>query len=295
MEFIPNSEHDVFLGECKVHLYYFDYSEEKPYAIILHGLRADTERIKPFVNILKSMYNVVTVDLPGFGKSAECVDFKNYIHLCSAVLDKLIRHLGVPTEKLGLFGISHGANVIVDYLLMHPLLEFQKIGLMAPIYSRKYLSMKPAMKRFVYWFTKTMAKGGYLCWLIQKLVDSDRLFPFFVRLVDKESAQSKSIVEYEKKQWRLMTMQHWGRTLGDFLKIDLSTLNITYQVKNIVFAYPQHDQYLDVESSISGFKKLFPNADFRQFASDKHIPRGDVEENETFMSSIREIIDQIMK
>jgi hypothetical protein len=153
--------------------------------------------------------------------------------------------------------------------------------------------MKPSYKKFVRWFTTNLENDRRFTKILQKMFDNKRLFTACMVMFDTECWKSKAIRDYEYEQWHLQTMQHWGETLKDFLEIDLTKVATQIDHDDIVFAYPKADQYLDVDQSIEGFKKLFPKAEFKFFESSKHIPRGNFTENAEFMDSIRRIISLV--
>ncbi|MFW5719806.1 MAG: alpha/beta hydrolase [Candidatus Dojkabacteria bacterium] len=291
--FKPNSEEFLHLLNISIYTRFFSYQEERPFLVLLHGLRADTNRMLPLITILEEKYNVITLDQPGFGKSIACDSSQDYIEYCAELVAELLHQLKLPYDRTALVGTSHGANVIIKYLSNHPKHQFYKIGLVAPIFSYRFLSMSKPYKFFVYWIVKATAKGGAVCKFTQLIINSDTWFLRFAKLADKGSLRDKKIALYEMEQWRLMTLQHWGKSLADFLKTDLTTRKQAYNHKNVVFVYPEKDQYLDIHASVQGFKKLFPEAEFKTFKSDKHIPRGNFQENKEFMASIRAIVEMV--
>lgn len=294
MIYHPNSEIDLTLSGIPVHTYFFNYNPKNPPAIILHGLRADTERTMPFINLLKDRFNIVCIDLPGFGKTKETGEFEDYTVYSARVFNELLKALELKDSETTVFGISNGANIAIQYLIEDENRSFIKLGLVAPIYSYEYLSMSPAFKHFVYWFAKSLMKKGFITKIVQKIISNDRAFLIFNKLLDREHGSNLEIARYEMVQWRLMSMQHWGKTLWDFLHIDLSKTQKVCKQKSIIFVYPKHDQYLDIKASIKGFQKLFPNAHFDYLESNKHIPRGNLESNLEFMQSVKTIVSKFI-
>jgi pimeloyl-ACP methyl ester carboxylesterase len=299
MTFKPNSYTYIKILNVDVYVEFFSYNPKNPTALILHGSRADTQRLLPFVNLLEHKYNIISFDFPGFGKSKsgviKGVIKGNYIEYCAEVLDLVIKELQLIPQETTIFGISQGANTIIQYLLQYPTQSFLKCGFMGPIYSYKYLSMKPTYKRFVYWLTSTLKKDGFVNKIFQGAINSKRFFTVLMILFDWECLTNKSVREYERSQWQLMTTQHWGSTLLDFLSIDLSKITTVLPSKNTTFVFPIKDQYLDIDSTVEGFKKLCPEATFSYFKAQKHIPRGNFVENKEFMESVREIVESLYK
>jgi pimeloyl-ACP methyl ester carboxylesterase len=296
MNFIPNSELDIEIDGSKLRFYFYDFNPENPPLLILHGLRADTNRVLPIINLIKHRYNVISFDLPGFGNSKNFEESKyqnkNYIEYNSSILQEIFTILGSDSKELAVLGISNGANILLDFKQKNQDSYFQKIVLFAPIFSYQYLSMKPSYKKFVDWITDQTMGEKWAGKLLQKIILNDTLCNIAFKVFDKKSRKDKAILDYERSQWRLMTMKHWGKTLHDFLRIDYSAIHSIFK-DEVTFVYPQHDQYLDVEKTVEEFKKQFPNANFLYFDSDQHIPRGNYMENKTAGKSIEDLINKI--
>lgn len=294
MKYIPNSEAYITVGDVPLHTYFFSYAPNKPICIMLHGHRSDTIRMLPVIKFLEEKYNMIGFDLPGFGKSTYCPPCDNYIDLSVDIFDGFLKELDVNTEEIAVVGVSLGGNILVNYLLKHPQTKFKKIGLVAPIYSYKNLSMKPLFKKFVYWITRKLSRGGLITKLTQRIINSDRLFSTVVKCIDYKLYSDESVVEYERSQWRLMTMQHWGKSLNNLLHTDYSNSDqVFHELKDVVFVYPKRDQYIDAPVAIEKFKRMFPHARFNRMASEQHIPRGNYSSNPEFIASMRDIIDAL--
>lgn len=293
MEFAPNSEKDIIVNGIPVHIYFFSYNKDKPIGIILHGHRSDTLRMLPVINLLEKKYNMIGFDLPGFGKSGEPSYDKNYIDSCSEVLEEVIFQLKIKEKDLFVLGISLGGNVLVNYLIKHPNITFKKFACIAPTFSVKLLVIKPKLKKFVFWFTRNLSKGGLLSKISQSAVNNDRFFKFVAKTFDKDSYDDDAILDYEMRQWRLMTMQLWGKSLYDLLNTDYTILDSKFDFENVHFVYPENDQYFDAPKCIIEFKKLFPKAQFNYFQSDKHIPKGDYAANPDIADSMKRLVDAL--
>lgn len=293
MQFKPQREVDIKFRDCGVRVFYYKEAKNCPKALILHGLRSDAARLNPVIKKLESRYSIIAPDMPGFGKSGNIGKFDNYIDYCCDFLDELILKLDLKPEELYLIGTSNGANIIIQNLLKHPDRKFWRICLLAPIYSYKYLSMSRRYKLFVYWFMNKMAKGGWINKQVQKIFDSDKTFMKVGKLLAKEDFKDPQIAEYEMRQWRLMTMQHWGKTLKDFLATDLTGTEKIIDQNDITLIYPRKDQYLQVDENINAFKKLIPNAKIEYLDATKHMPRGDFDNNPEFMKSIENLVSKL--
>lgn len=293
MEYKSNTEQIIKIGGEEIYFRFFDFNPENNYLIVLHGLRADTSRMLPLISILKTNYNVIACDLPGFGKSSARTLNGSYIEFSSNLLTSILREFNLHSAQTALLGLSNGANIIIDHILRNPEKMWAKVVLFAPIFSNKYLSMKPLFRKFVFTLSSNLAKGGVGAEIFTKLIRNDSIFNIFCKIADKSSREDKRILEYEREQWRLMTMQHWGKTLWDFLNIDLSHHKTKVTLNNITFVYPRKDQYLDVTKTIEGFQSIFPEMKVEYMESDMHIPRGDYLEHPEAGASIRQLINKL--
>jgi pimeloyl-ACP methyl ester carboxylesterase len=260
---------------------------------MIHGHRSDTKRMFPVIKFLEEKYNMICFDLPGFGKSKDCPKCENYIDLCAGLLDTFLKQMRLDTKEVFVVGISLGGNVLFNYLNDRRDVEFKKLGFVAPVYSYKHMGLKPALRTFVFWLTKNVKDGGLVARIAQWVIDSDRLFAFIVKRVDGEAYHSQDVIDYELSQWRLSTMQHWGKSLYDLLQMDYTTVTEPFSNHDVVFVYPNHDQYINAPESIDGFKRLFPKARFNYYPSDKHIPKGDFGSDPELLASMKKIVDAL--
>lgn len=101
-------------------------------------MRADTQKILPLINLIQDRYNIIAFDLPGYGQSERYLSrkiIKNHIQFCSDLLIYLIKEFNISYSNLALFGISYGANIVLNAILQNR--NFQKarkIGLFIPIF-----------------------------------------------------------------------------------------------------------------------------------------------------------------
>jgi pimeloyl-ACP methyl ester carboxylesterase len=295
MEFLPNTEKQLQILGSKVHIYFFKFNPKNPYMLMLHGLSADTNRMIGLIRELEGKFNVVSLDLPGFGRSREFETEENYIEYTSRFLSNLLDKLDIPKKELVLFGASNGANILINYLINHKSEELKKVILFAPIYSHKNLSMSKGYRLFVKWITLKSANGGIVSKSLQRIMDSGTLFDMFALIFDKDARKDREILEYQKNLWKLQSIKHWGKTLKDSLNVDYSDNNILIEDHNIIFIYPKSDQYLDVESTVINFKKMFPNSRILYYESVKHMPRKDFMSDPVVGPSIRRVIKEISK
>jgi hypothetical protein len=148
--------------------------------------------------------------------------------------------------------------------------------------------MSEKNKNFTKWYVHELSKGSLPTKIFQKVINNDLLFKIF-NLSDEASRKNRRIFEYEKKEWRLMTIQQLAQNLDDCFSIDLSN-NPVLEIKDVVIAYPATDPYVDIIKSVEGFKKLFPLAKFNLYDSSEHMPRGNFLDDSYVMGEMNKII-----
>ena len=90
-----------------------------------------------------------------------------------------------------------------------------------------------------------------------------------------------------------MTIQHLARSNYDLLQKDYSKVTKQVLSKNITFTYPKFDEYIDVNKTAEGFKRIFPNAKFNKYNSKEHMPRGNFLNDENLMYTFHQIVTAI--
>lgn len=114
--------------------------------VVLHGWGANLTTMQSITDLLKEQYQVIAVDMPGFGKSEEpetvwnSYDFANHI-------EALLEHLAI--DRFHLLGHSHGGRVSIILASRHP----QKVGKMvlvdsAGLIRKKSLKVKIRIRIF---------------------------------------------------------------------------------------------------------------------------------------------------
>ena len=93
--------------------------EEKPKIICFHGLGSTSLSFIELGNLLKNEYCVVSIDLPGHGKTSPFkyeVDYEmpNMVRWIDKVISK------ITEDSFYLLGHSYGANIAIHYLYTYP-------------------------------------------------------------------------------------------------------------------------------------------------------------------------------
>lgn len=289
MKYYPNTEKVYKILGINLPIWFFDYYPNKPYVLFLHGLRNDTLKMMPIIDLIKPHYNVIAFDFPGHGKSKEWGKFDNYLDYGADITSAIIKRLKLKTKDLIIVGGSYGANVIIKMLMNDENLQFKKAGLMAPLYSEKTLIIPPMRKKMIFGFSRLMSKNGISAKIVQKIIDNDRMLTYIIKLFTKKP-YTHEYIEHEKRLWKISPIEVWGSSVIDTITLDNSKYNRKIIDKDVTFIYPQADQYLNIDEAESGYKKIFPNAEFKRYKSKQHMPKGDFGKNKEFMKSMEKII-----
>lgn len=148
-----------------INIYYEFYpnpSSEKTF-VLLHGFLSSTFTFRHLISLLKKEYQVLSVDLPPFGKSAKCNRYVySYKNLAQTVI-MLTESLGL--KQMTFIGHSMGGQIVLNILHMVPELADKAILLSSSAYLKRsklpliLTSYLPYFHLFVkYWFARTGVK-----------------------------------------------------------------------------------------------------------------------------------------
>jgi len=92
---------------------------QKSTLLFLHGFAGSSEDWNEIFKFLGKNYNLVALDLPGFGKSSKPANPRYYkLTFLIDCIDALVTHLGLDT--IVLCGYSMGGRLALHYLLQRP-------------------------------------------------------------------------------------------------------------------------------------------------------------------------------
>jgi pimeloyl-ACP methyl ester carboxylesterase len=158
-------EQTVFSGHQPVNdinVYYEFYpnkASEKTF-VLLHGFLSSTFTYRHIIPLLKKEYQVLSIDLPPFGKSGKCNRYVySYKNLADTVI-KLTEFFGL--KKMTFIGHSMGGQIVLNILHLMPDLADKAILLCSSAYLKRsklpliLSSYIPYFHLFVkYWFART--------------------------------------------------------------------------------------------------------------------------------------------
>lgn len=139
--------------------FYPNINAEKTF-VLLHGFLSSTFTFRHLIPLLKKEFQVLSVDLPPFGKSGKHHHFTySYKNLAQTVI-KLTEYLGL--KKMTFVGHSMGGQIVLNILHQMPELAEKAILICSSAYLKRsklplvLSSYVPFFHLFVkYWFART--------------------------------------------------------------------------------------------------------------------------------------------
>ncbi|GLB59639.1 alpha/beta hydrolase [Cytobacillus sp. NCCP-133] len=121
-----------------VYYEYYKHESSRETMVLLHGFLSSTFSFRRLIPLLKTEFNVVSMDLPPFGKSGKSRQFiYSYKNLAQTVI-RLLEKLRV--ERLTLVGHSMGGQIVLKVAQSKPELVDQAVLLSSSGYMKR---MKP--------------------------------------------------------------------------------------------------------------------------------------------------------
>lgn len=96
--------------------HYESTGEGEP-VVILHGWGANLTTMQSITNLLQTHYQVIAIDMPGFGESEEPKDVWNSFDFADHI-EALLDHLGI--DSFHILGHSHGGRVSIILASQYP-------------------------------------------------------------------------------------------------------------------------------------------------------------------------------
>lgn len=234
----------------KINVYYEFYpnpTSEKT-IVLLHGFLSSTFTFRHLIPLLHRNFQVLTVDLPPFGKSGKSSSFVySYKNMAQTVIH-LINHLNL--KNITLIGHSMGGQIVLNILHMMPQISDQAILLSSSSYLKraalplKYTSYLPFFHLFVkYWLGRTGVKKNLQESLFNHALINDEMIqgylePFlskeiFMALTRMIRHREGDLSEEALKQIQTPCLLIWGEHdksvpvhIGERLKNDLANAEL---------------------------------------------------------------------
>jgi len=148
------------VNNINVYYEFYPHPTMKKTFVLLHGFLSSTFTFRHLISLLKKDFQVLSVDLPPFGKSGKCNQYEySYKNLAQTVI-KLTETLGL--KKMTFIGHSMGGQIVLNILHMMPDIADKAILLCSSSYLKRsklpliLTSYLPYFHRFVkYYFART--------------------------------------------------------------------------------------------------------------------------------------------
>ena len=106
------------IDDIKINYNYTFVDKEHDTIVLLHGWGQNTIMMQPIEEYFKSNFNVLNIDLPGFGKSTEPKEVLNVTQYANIVY-RLITELGLSKTKISIVGHSFGGRIAIVYASLY--------------------------------------------------------------------------------------------------------------------------------------------------------------------------------
>lgn len=126
------------INGTEVYYEYYKHESSRDTLVLLHGFLSSTFSFRRLIPLLQTEFNVVSMDLPPFGKSGKSQQFVySYKNLADTVI-RLSEKMGF--EKVTLIGHSMGGQIVLNVAHSKPELVDQAVLLCSSGYMKR---MKP--------------------------------------------------------------------------------------------------------------------------------------------------------
>jgi pimeloyl-ACP methyl ester carboxylesterase/uncharacterized membrane protein HdeD (DUF308 family) len=134
-----------------------------PVIVVLHGINADADYMRPLIDQLGSGHRIIAPDLLGFGKSPKPLDIEYSLDEHAQVLEATLQDAGVVEPYL-LVGYSLGGSIAARYAATYPQRLRRLFLLSAPFYlppeyySQRGFGLEYAQAMLFTWLWKVIGR-----------------------------------------------------------------------------------------------------------------------------------------
>jgi len=275
---------DYFLKVNGLKIHYLVEGNGPP-LLFIHGHRSDALRWQYLIRKLGEKKTVFAPDLPGFGLSQELPVFhrlENYLPYLLEIVKQL------KLENFTLVGASMGA-VLATSLTREIPEKIKKLILFGPVYDKTSLKIPKKKLVLALLVLSVFSRSSFLYRLFNRFIKSDRLFKTFLKINFPKEARVPEILDYEVRQWRVMSIKVWAQTLYSLLTLSLKDQK---EISTpILLIFPENDQYLDIPKTIASFKTIFPQNEIIYLKNLIHVPKGEI--TPSFLEGFKYLFEKI--
>jgi pimeloyl-ACP methyl ester carboxylesterase len=127
--------YNQLVNNIDVYYEFYPHSKSKKTLVLLHGFLSSTFSYRRLIPFLSQEYQVVSIDLPPFGKSGKC---KKYVYSYRNMAQTVIQLVqSLELDEVTLIGHSMGGQIVLNILHHEPDLAEKAVLLCSSSYSKR--------------------------------------------------------------------------------------------------------------------------------------------------------------
>jgi pimeloyl-ACP methyl ester carboxylesterase len=177
-----------------IDVYYEKYEKalSDEYVVLIHGFLSSSFTFRRLIPSLTDHYNVISIDLPPFGKSGKCDKYKySYKNLAKTILE-LLDYLGI--QKAYVIGHSMGGQIALHMMTLEPSFVEKGVLLTSTSYMKRArvpLILSSYLPYFHLFVKFHIARKGILsklqnCVCDHSLIDDEMVFGYIQPFLEND-------------------------------------------------------------------------------------------------------------
>ncbi|MGN4715560.1 alpha/beta fold hydrolase [Bacillus cereus group sp. MYBK226-2] len=255
---------------------YFEYKNRKvfyniegsgPVILFLHGLGGNANNWLYQRQYFKGKWTVISLDLPGHGKSEGLeINFKEYVN----VLYKLCKYLKL--QKVVICGLSKGARVGIDFAIQYP--DF--VSSLIIVNAFPYLEHEDRKKRLEVYDLLSLHDNG------KKWADT--------LLEEMGVASNEVIVRGFYQSLQSINPVHIQRLFAELVDYDQRPLLLNISCSTLIIR-GENDDFVP-EKYVREFERRLKNTTFIEFKNSGHLPY--LEQPSSFNMTVEKFLNHVI-
>ena len=238
--------------------------------LLIPAFHSDINRFKPLVEYLSQNFRVILPHLPGISNNQTLGDYdytaKNYARFLNLFVEKM--HL----QNYLLAGFCLGGVIIVR-MLEQGVKQPERVLIFEGIYDADLFRLQP-MYRFI---KKAILKLGPKNKLLNSIVDlvlhDERALKLYLKFAYSKEKNLDLVIKHQTEITKIMATRAYIEVIFDIFQTHLAKENLHFSVPTSLI-YNKYDNLIDIEPTISGMQRLFPNSEVLQVDLTQHSPAG---------------------
>lgn len=262
--------------QLKVMSMYFEYKNRKvfyniegsgPVILFLHGLGGNANNWLYQRQYFKGKWTVISLDLPGHGKSEGLeINFKEYVN----VLYELCKYLKL--QKVVICGLSKGARVGIDFAIHYP--DF--VSSLIIVNAFPYLEPEDRKKRLEVYDLLSLHDNG------KKWADT--------LLEEMGVASNEVIVRGFYQSLQSINPVHIQRLFAELVDYDQRPLLLNISCSTLIIR-GENDDFVP-EKYVREFERRLKNTTFIEFKNSGHLPY--LEQPSSFNMTVEKFLNHVI-